>query len=60
MFVVKSKEIFSPNSDIRDKNTRYNLNLHFPSTNLKLVQRGVFILESRFLTIYQLVSNVIL
>jgi len=42
MFVIKSKEIFSPNSDIHDKNTRYNLNLHFPSTNLKLVQRGVF------------------
>jgi hypothetical protein len=42
MFVVKSKEIFSPNSDIHDKNICYNLNLHFPSTNLKLVQRGVF------------------
>jgi len=42
MFVVKSKEILSPNSDIHDKNTRYNLNLHFPSTNLKLVQRSVF------------------
>lgn len=42
MFVVKSKEIFSPNSDVHDINTRYNLNLHFPSTNLKLVQRGVF------------------
>jgi len=41
-FVIKSKEIISPNSDIRDKNTHYNLNLHFPSTNLKLVQRGVF------------------
>jgi len=28
--------------DNYDRNTRYNHNLHFPSTNLKLVQRGVF------------------
>jgi len=42
MFVVKSREVFSLNSDIHDRNTRYNLNLHFPTTNLKLVQRGVF------------------
>ena len=42
MFVVKSREVFSPNTDIHDRNTRYNHNLHFPSTNLKLVQRGVF------------------
>jgi hypothetical protein len=42
MFVNKSKDIFFPNSDILDINTRYNLNLHFPLTNLELVQRGVF------------------
>ena len=42
MFVVKSGEIFSSNSDIHDRNTRYNLNLHFPTTNLKIVQSGVF------------------
>jgi len=42
MFVLKSREVFSLNSDIHDRNTRYNLNLHFPTTNLKLVQRGVF------------------
>ena len=42
MFVVNSREVFSPNTDIHDRNTRYNHNLHFPSTNLKLVQRGVF------------------
>jgi len=42
MFVVKSREVFSLNSDIHGRNTHYNLNLHFPTTNLKLVQRGVF------------------
>jgi hypothetical protein len=41
MFVVKFKELFSQNSDIHDRNTRYNLNLHFPATNLKLVKKGV-------------------
>ena len=35
MFVVNL------NTDIHDRNTRYNHNLHFPSTNLKLVQSGV-------------------
>ena len=44
MFVFTSGEVFSPNTDIHDRNTRYNHNLHFPSTNLKLVQRGVFCL----------------
>ena len=44
MFVVKFREVFSRNSDIHDRNTRYNLILHFPTTNLKLVQRGVFYL----------------
>jgi hypothetical protein len=29
------------NSEIHDKNTRFNLNLHLPSTNLTLVQKGV-------------------
>jgi len=38
------ERFFSLNSDIHDRNTHYNLNLHFPTTNLKLVQRGVFYL----------------
>ena len=41
MFVSKFRELFLSNSDIHDRNTRYNLNLHHPSTNLKLFQRGV-------------------
>jgi len=41
MFVSKFRELFLSNSDIHDRNTQYNLNLHHPSTNLKLVQRGV-------------------
>ena len=36
MFVV------NPKMDIHDRNNRYNHKLHFPSTNLKLVQSGVF------------------
>jgi len=42
MFVVKTRKVFSLKSYIRERNTRYKLNLHFPTTNLKLVLRGVF------------------
>jgi len=41
MFVSRFRELFLSNSDIHGRNIRYNLNLHHPSTNLKLVQRGV-------------------
>ena len=41
MFVIKYRDFFPSNSDIRDRNTRYNHNLHRPTTNLTLVQRGV-------------------
>jgi hypothetical protein len=59
MFVVKFKEIFSLNSDIRDRNTRYNLNLHFPATNLKFVQKGVFYSGVKIYN-HPLVLNVVL
>jgi hypothetical protein len=29
------------NSEIHDKNTLFSLNLHLPSTNLTMVQKGV-------------------
>jgi len=41
LFVNKNRSLFSSNSEIHYKNTRFNHNLHFPSTNLTLVQKGV-------------------
>ena len=41
MFVIKYREFFPSNSDVHDRNTRYNSNLHLPTTNLKLVQKRV-------------------
>jgi len=40
LFVIKYSEFFPLNLDIHDRNTRYNDNLHPPTTNLKLVQKG--------------------
>jgi len=41
VFVVKNRDLFLLNSQIHNLNTRYKHNLHLPSTNLTLVQRGV-------------------
>jgi len=41
MFVIKYRDFFPSNFEIHDRDTRYNHNLHFPTTNLTLVQRGV-------------------
>jgi len=41
LFMTKYSEFFPLNSDIHDPNTRYNDNLHPPTSNLKLVQKGV-------------------
>jgi hypothetical protein len=41
LFVNKNREMFLSNSEIHYINTRYNYNLHLPSTNLALVQKGV-------------------
>ena len=41
VFVNKNRSLFLSNSAIPDRNTRYNHNLHLPSTNLTLVQKGV-------------------
>jgi hypothetical protein len=41
VFVNKNRVIFQSNSEIHDWNTRFNYNLHSPSTNLTLVQKGV-------------------
>ena len=41
VFVNKNRSLFLSNSEIHDKNMRFNHNLHLPSTNLTLVQKGV-------------------
>jgi hypothetical protein len=41
VFVNKNRGLFQSNSEIHDLNTRFNYNLHLPSTNLTLVQKGV-------------------
>jgi hypothetical protein len=41
VFVNKNRSCFTSNSEIHDINTRHNHNLHLPSTNLTLVQKGV-------------------
>jgi hypothetical protein len=40
-FVNKIRGLFQSNSEIHDLNTRFNYNLHLPSTNLTLLQKGV-------------------
>jgi hypothetical protein len=42
VFVNKNRSLFLSNSEILDKNTCFNHNLHLPSMNLTLVQKGVF------------------
>jgi len=41
VFVNKNRGLFQFNPEIRDLNTRFNHNLHLPSTNLALVQKAV-------------------
>jgi len=45
VFVIKNRDLFLSNSEIHD--TRYNYNLHLPSANLTLVQKGVLYFGSR-------------
>ena len=41
VFVNKNIGLFQSNSEIHNLNTRFNHNLHLPSTNLTLVQKAV-------------------
>ena len=41
VFVAKNRDLFLSNSEIHDINIRNNYNLHLPTTNLTLVQKGV-------------------
>ena len=47
LFVAKYTDLFLSISEIHDIITRFNYNLHLPSTNLTLVQKGVFYSGSR-------------
>jgi hypothetical protein len=42
LFVVKNRELFTSNCDIRNVNTRYNVDLHLPKANLTVFQKGFF------------------
>jgi len=42
MFVVKNRELFKSNSNIHHIGTRSNNDLHLPSTQLNLFQKGVY------------------
>jgi len=46
-FVTKNRGLFQSISEIHDLNTRFNHNLHLPSINLALVQKGVLYSESK-------------
>ena len=47
VFVNKNRGLFQSNSEIHDLNTCFNHNVHLPSTNLTLVQRGVLFSGSK-------------
>jgi hypothetical protein len=47
LFVIKNRNHFTSNTDIHDINTRYNYDLHLPSTNLSTVQKGVLFSASK-------------
>jgi hypothetical protein len=42
MFVVKNKDFFKTNSDVRSFNTRSHYDLHIPAANLAVFQKGVW------------------
>jgi hypothetical protein len=47
IFISKNRELFRFNSEIHGISTRYNSNLHLPSTTLTLFQKGTFYSGSR-------------
>jgi hypothetical protein len=40
--VVENRELFRHNSDAQNINARYNSDLHLPTENLTVLQKGVF------------------
>jgi len=56
VFVTKNRGLFQSYSEIHDLHTRFNHNLHLPSTNLTFVQKGVLFSGSK--TYNHLPSNI--
>jgi hypothetical protein len=52
MFVVKNKELFKMNSDVHNFNTRSSYDLHLPTANLTVFQKGVWYSASQFIIIF--------
>jgi len=44
MFVVKNRYHIKSNSDVHNLNKKYNSDVHLPTTNLTIFQKGVFYL----------------
>jgi hypothetical protein len=42
LFVVNNKDQFKSNSEIYSRNTRHNNNVHYPTCNLTVFQKGVY------------------
>jgi len=42
MFAVKNRYLFKSNSDVHNLSTPYNSDLHLPTANLTIFQKGVF------------------
>jgi len=45
MFVIKLRYLFKSSFDVHNLSTRYNSDLHLPTANLTIFQKGVFYLE---------------
>jgi len=42
LFVIKNKNLFATNQNFQTINTRYNSDLHLPTCNLTLFQKGAY------------------
>jgi hypothetical protein len=42
MFVAKNRDLFQANTDVHSFGTRYKNDLHLPSAELNVFQRGAF------------------
>jgi len=60
VFVNKNRGLLLSNSAIHDIHTHYNYNLHLPSTNLTLVQKGVLYSGSRICNHLSLSTKILL
>ena len=63
MFVAKHRDLFKANADFHSISMRYNSDLHLPSAQLKLFQKGVLYSGIKAynhlpLSIKELLSNV--